>query len=95
MFKVGDKVIIINGQPYCITKEGSMGVVTYVSTYSVGVNFYSLDDNHQRYIGETYEINIKDLALIDPKTNTEMVIDKIREMNNRFNTRKQHESVLF
>lgn len=95
MFKVGDKVVITNGRPYIITKEGSAGVVVYTDEYYADVEFYHLNKNNQEFIGETYSVDIKDLALIDPKTNTEIVIDKIREMNNRFNTRKQHESVLF
>lgn len=93
MFKVGDKVIIINGKDYCITKEGSLGVIVYADTYSADVKFFKLPAGEGAFIGDTYSISIKNLALIDPKTNTDIVIYKIREMNNRFNTRKQHESV--
>ena len=95
MFKVGDEVIIVNGTTYGITREGSVGTILWLDSHTAEIEFHLITSDNQTYVGDTFPIEIKHIKLLNRKTNTEIVIDKIREMNNRFNTRKQHESVFF
>ena len=85
-FKVGDLVEIINDSSYDYTKKGSIGVVEYVRDSYIHVKFKTIGKGKYKksaVFGDDFDIYVKDLALITPLSQQELVINKIREMESR------------
>jgi hypothetical protein len=101
MFKVGDEVIV-TGDSYGITTEGSVGVVIEINTRTdqVLVFFTTLTSGMygQHDYGQPsdhYYINIDDLGLTSPVNPQLAVIAKIKEMEaRRIKMRQAHQGKL-
>lgn len=89
MFKVGDKVRILLGAPYSITKPNSLGTILEITPYhDYIVIFDYLEGGQYGYYGETnkidtFRIESEWLELHQTLTKEQQVCNKINMMYKR------------
>jgi hypothetical protein len=62
-FKVGDEIIVVNGEDYAITKEGSIGIVAEIYEHSIRVHWSKTTGSVLTSIPHT--VNAKDVMLLE------------------------------
>jgi hypothetical protein len=69
-FKVGDKVIVIDGSAYSITRTGSEGIIVGFSHYNdvyVDIEFYKLTGSANHGGRPGFRIFAEDIAILENK----------------------------
>jgi hypothetical protein len=85
MFKVGDKVEVVDGSRYSITTTGSLGkVIKVISPYTIQVDFTYLASPNS-CPSNVFIIDASDLDIVTPAVVVphQAVINKIKEMEAR------------
>ena len=85
-FRVGDKVVIMDGAKYVITTPGSKGIIKQCldGDSVIDVKFFLIASMWKGHVGDVFAIDKKWIQPIDPNyvppTKQELLCEKVKQM---------------
>lgn len=98
MFEVGDEVIVTAVGEYCITTADSYGIIVELCGQDGALIAFEHLTSGKYGVGQgagrnSFNIYLRHVQLLHPKTKEERICNKINQMSARFDKRNQHESL--